>query len=130
MNFCSFVDSDIKPVKCKAGLSTLLINFDGDVVPCPAFKQPGAFTIGNIAQSSLNDLWCNSKRLQQLRSFDYRKIRGCIGCKRLDACQGRCIAQRFYAKGSIYEGPDPMCPYKNVSSKILNNKSCLIGIDK
>ncbi|MFA6053743.1 MAG: radical SAM protein [Thermodesulfovibrionales bacterium] len=116
MNFCSFVDSDIRPVKCKAGLSTLLINFDGRVVPCPAFKQEQAFTIGNITQSSLTDLWHHSDRLRQLRTFDFRRIRVCNECNRLDVCQGRCMAQRFYATGSIYEGPDPLCPYKQDKS--------------
>lgn len=122
MNFCSFVNTDIKPVKCKAGLSTLLINFNGEAVPCPAFKQPGAFSIGNIKYSSLNELWHNSERLKELRTFDFHKIRGCIGCERLNSCQGRCIAQRFYATGSIYEGPDPLCPYKINSSIEINKK--------
>jgi radical SAM protein with 4Fe4S-binding SPASM domain len=112
MNFCSFVDTDIKPVKCKAGLSTLLINFDGQVVPCPAFKQTGVFTIGNICETSLLFLWEESSQLQELRNFDFKKISGCEGCNRLDTCQGRCMAQRFYYSGSIYAGPDPLCPFR------------------
>lgn len=113
MNFCSFVDGDIIPVKCKAGLSTLLITFSGDVAPCPAFKQALPLTIGNVAQSSLVKLWNQSDQLQELRTFDFRKIHGCKACKKLYACEGRCMAQRFYANGSIYEGPDPLCPYKH-----------------
>jgi len=125
MNFCSFVDSDIEPVKCKAGLSTLLINFAGEVVPCPAFKQAGAFRIGNIKQSTLSSLWHESDKLRQLRTFDFRQIQGCNECKRLNVCQGRCMAQRFYATGSIYEGPDPLCPYKRASRTTIRNEVCL-----
>ncbi|MFZ5997446.1 MAG: radical SAM/SPASM domain-containing protein [Nitrospirota bacterium] len=116
MNFCSLVDKNIKPVKCKAGITTLLIGFDGKVVPCPAFKQGIGYMLGNINDSTLTDIWNRSEKLNQLRSFDYRKIRGCSGCSNLDFCQGRCMAQRFYATGSIYEGPDPLCPHK--SSKL------------
>jgi radical SAM protein with 4Fe4S-binding SPASM domain len=125
MNFCSFVDSDIKPVKCKAGLSTLLINFAGEVVPCPAFKQARAFTIGNINRLTLSSLWHESDKLRQLRTFDFRQIQGCNECERLDVCQGRCMAQRFYATGSIYEGPDPLCPYKRVSRTTVRDEVCL-----
>lgn len=129
MNFCSFVDSDIKPVKCKAGLSTLLITFDGEIVPCPAFKQALAFTIGNINKSSLIKLWHHSEQLRQLRTFDFREIRGCNECKKLNVCQGRCMAQRFYATGSIYEGPDPLCPYKRASRTTIMKEACLICME-
>ena len=125
MNFCSFVDGDIKPVKCKAGLSTLLITFDGEIVPCPAFKQAQAFIIGNINQSSLVKLWHESGQLRQLRTFDFREIHGCNECKKLNVCQGRCMAQRFYATGSIYEGPDPLCPYKTAYQIAPRNEACL-----
>ena len=126
MNFCSFVDSDIKPVQCKAGVSTLLITFDGDIVPCPAFKQARDFTVGNIHQSSLYKLWQQSNQLLQLRTFDFHKIRGCSECKRVDVCQGRCMAQRFYATGSIYEGPDPLCPYQKEFKVVCRNDLPLI----
>ncbi len=125
MNFCSFVNSDIEPVKCKAGLSTLLITSDGKIVPCPAFKQAQDFTIGNINRSTLSSLWHESDKLRQLRTFDFRQIQGCNECKRLDVCQGRCMAQRFYATGSIYEGPDPLCPYKSASVRARKNETCL-----
>ncbi len=124
MNFCSFVDSNIKPVKCKAGLSTLLINFTGDAVPCPAFKQARPFIIGNITQTSLVDLWSDSYQLNQLRTFDFRSIRGCSECNKLDICHGRCMAQRYYANGSIYEGPDPLCPYRRANISVHAEPLC------
>jgi radical SAM protein with 4Fe4S-binding SPASM domain len=126
MNFCSLVDKGIKPVKCKAGLTTLLIGYDGRIVPCPAFKQGGAYILGNINNSPLYDIWHSNEKLNQLRLFDFREIHGCIDCANINYCQGRCMAQRFYATGSIYEGPDPLCPYKK-SYKVYIKKEAAVS---
>lgn len=117
MNFCSMIDRSIKPVRCKAGLSTLLINFDGIAVPCPAFKKAHEFELGNIYQESLISIWKNNHVLEQLRKFNFLEIDGCKDCNNLDYCQGRCIAQRFYEYGDIYQGPDPLCPYHKLEKE-------------
>jgi len=110
MNFCSLIDKTLDPVRCKAGLSTLLIHFDGKVTPCPAFKQAPEFYLGNIHNQSLTDIWTNNPVLKRLRQFKFEEIKGCSACSDLHYCQGRCIAQRFYEHGDIYIGPDPLCP--------------------
>lgn len=112
MNFCSLIDKTIAPVKCKVGLSTLLINFDGKIIPCPAFKQIVDFELGNINKESLQTIWQNSHILAQLRKLDFKEIEGCKNCHDLDYCQGRCVAQRFHKYGDIKVGPDPLCPYQ------------------
>jgi len=113
MNFCSMIDESIRPVHCKAGLSTLLISFDGKTVPCPAFKQAQPFDLGNVYHDSLINIWENNNILNHLRNLEYASIKGCDSCRYIDYCQGRCMAQRFYEYGDIQQGPDPLCPSIN-----------------
>lgn len=126
MNFCSLVDSDIKPVNCKAGKSTLLINFDGKVIPCPAFKETAEFKIGNIYFETLLEIWTHNPILQLLRNFDFTQIENCNRCHNLEHCRGRCVAQRFYKFGTINQGPDPMCPYQNEFPITARKENCLM----
>jgi radical SAM protein with 4Fe4S-binding SPASM domain len=126
LNFCSLIDRAIKPVACKAGVSTLLVSFNGKVVPCPAFKQAQDFVLGNINVDSLLSIWQNNQELEHLRKFDYRRIEGCKECDNLSYCQGRCIAQRFYRFGNIYQGPDPLCPYQKESKITCRKKISLV----
>lgn len=115
MNFCSMVDRSITPVQCKAGISTLLISYDGTAVPCPAFKHAPQFAKGNIFRQSLRSIWNDSAELEQLRSLDVSKIAVCNSCSESNYCQGRCVAQRFYTYGTIYQGPDPLCPFQSAN---------------
>jgi len=110
MNFCSMVDKTITPVQCKAGISTLLISYDGSAVPCPAFKHADQFSVANINAKSLQVIWHDSPELKMLRDLVVSKVSGCNICSESINCQGRCVAQRYYEYGSIYLGPDPLCP--------------------
>lgn len=112
MNFCSMIDKTITPARCKAGHSTLLISYDGSVVPCPAFKHARDFNLGNIYNESLGVIWNQSRNLKLLRELDVMQVDGCNTCHESNYCQGRCVAQRFYKYGSIYRGPDPLCPFQ------------------
>lgn len=110
MNFCSMVDKTITPVQCKAGISTLLISYDGSAVPCPAFKHAEQFSLANIYENSLEAIWHHSAELQLLRDLKVENVSGCNSCSESHFCQGRCVAQRYYQYGSVFQGPDPLCP--------------------
>lgn len=53
--------------KCKACMSTCLINSDGNVYPCPALKTKGVLSAGNIYEESLKDIW--SQGFYSIRMF-------------------------------------------------------------
>ena len=109
MDFLSLYDRSIKPHSCKAGRCTCAIAPNGDVLPCPGFKNSPDFIAGNIYQKSLLHIWENS--FQSLRQFNYKDITGpCHDCADLNVCWGRCAAQRHILNGDIYKGPDPACP--------------------
>lgn len=104
--------------KCNAGITKCLIKPNGDVAPCPAFKQNQRYVIGNIRKSMLKSVW-NSSRWDEFREFDYNKMSGnCASCRDLGSCKGGCPAQRILEYGNIYQGPDPSC----VSEHLLYQK--------
>lgn len=109
-NFCPLVDPSARFNICNAGISKCLIKPNGEVVPCPAFKQNSDYVAGNINGESLREIWLNSPIFTPFRTFDYRKLKECSRCPRVFECRGRCIAQRIIATGNMFRGLDPCCP--------------------
>lgn len=110
LDFCPLIDSSTNFQKCNAGRSRCLIKPEGDVIPCPAFKQDKSYVAGNAKTESLTEIWNHSCTWNPFRQFKYKELKGqCKTCPYLPTCQGRCTAQRIIARGDIYEGPDPAC---------------------
>lgn len=85
MNFLQEIDQGYQPVECAAGRSTCNITADGNIVPCPAFKKVGGFTVGNIYDERLAQAWEASPILQELRRPAAREL------------FGECFAQKVIA---------------------------------
>jgi radical SAM protein with 4Fe4S-binding SPASM domain len=111
--------SDSESSECIAGKSLCLIRPNGDVVPCPAFKQNVDYVAGSIKNNSLIDIWFNSEILQKFRTFKYENITGCRNCPLLPKCQGGCTAQRILTWGDFSRGNDPLC-LRSSSESISN----------
>lgn len=112
LNFCSILDKNNSTAQCKAGMSTLLVGFNGNISLCPAFKHAHTFTLGNVKENTLAEIWENSPILASFRELDIQEIDICNECNFSMTCRGRCVAQRFYEYGDISQGPDPMCPIR------------------
>lgn len=98
---------------CKSGISRCVIRPNGNVIPCPAFKDSAEFVAGNVNKDSLLHVWNTSHVLKEIRNFRYKQLRGlCKDCRFLDICRGRCHAQRWHFYGDLYSGPDPYCPLR------------------
>jgi radical SAM protein with 4Fe4S-binding SPASM domain len=108
-NFCPLLDPSARFEICNAGISKCLIRPNGDVVPCPAFKQDSRYIAGNINDQTLRKIWLGSPTFKPFRNFDYRRLEECSNCPHVSRCQGRCIAQRVIATGSMFRA-DPCCP--------------------
>lgn len=122
MDFLSFFEPSIEPHQCKAGRCTCVISPNGEVLPCPGFKNSHEFVAGNVNAEPLKAIW--QKGFRSLRELRSDKISGlCQHCERLIVCGGRCAAQRVIAHGSIYEGPDPACPKRN-AEEVTNEGDC------
>ncbi|MDD3042718.1 MAG: radical SAM protein [Methanosarcinaceae archaeon] len=117
---------------CRGGLDAPLIQPNGDMVMCPAWKNLLKFRAGNIYTQSLKEIW-NSYNFELFRDFinkDYKTglKTPCNNCEYLDECRGKCVAQRLLAQRDISRtdsliepisyAPDPQC-----FKKIINNRS-------
>jgi len=112
INFCQLMGEPIIRQPCNAGISKCLITPDGNVLPCPAFKQNSDYRAGNVKSDSLADIWRYSPTWRPFRKFDYTKMNEpCRNCEHLHWCQGGCKAQRIleHKNGDIYAAPDPHC---------------------
>ncbi len=98
---------------CLAGQLIVLIDVDGEVLPCSYFPVAA----GNIRQQSFKDIWENSKLFKDLRDFKAYKGR-CGACEYVEVCGG-CRA-RAYAITGDYMDEEPFCshvPFKLQAKK-------------
>lgn len=87
---------------CHCSQITFGIRSNGDVTPCVYLPV----VIGNIFESSINEIWQSSKLIKDIRD---KKPRGkCEKCEHFYECKGGCFARAFLEGYSI-EDPDPVC---------------------
>ena len=89
---------------CLAGQLIVLIDVDGNVLPCSYFPMAA----GNIREQSFKEIWEESKLFKDLRDFKSYKGR-CGSCEYVGVCGG-CRA-RAYAMTGDYMGEEPFCSH-------------------
>ncbi len=91
---------------CGAGRVVCLIDPVGDVYACP-FVLHDDFKAGNVRDpGGFAAVWRTSALFQEFR--EPRSAGACAGCGQFDACQGGCMAAKFFT-GLPLDGPDPEC---------------------
>lgn len=92
---------------CSAGVSELVVSYDGQVFPCPYMRRT---VVGQVRRTGLEEIWSRGPGLAELREFDARRIEGrCGSCGHLGrSCHGGCRGAALAAHGRLY-GPDPHC---------------------
>ena len=68
---------------CSVCHSSICISDNGNVYPCAGWQD---YIVGNIKQTSLNDIWDNSEKIQYLRSLRKKDFPKCIHCKDKEYC--------------------------------------------
>lgn len=68
---------------CSVCHSSICIAENGNVYPCAGWQD---YVVGNVNETSLNDIWNNSKKVQYLRSLYRRDFPQCIQCKEKEFC--------------------------------------------
>lgn len=78
---------------CHAGLDSVGITSDGDILGCLSLLTCGAqFVEGNIADRSLAEIWNDPEGFAYTRQFDTsQRSGGCGECHLLDSCRSGCI---------------------------------------
>lgn len=91
---------------CGAGRVVCLIDPIGDVYACP-FVLHEEFRAGSVLDpGGLTEVWRRSPRFLSLR--EPASAGACASCGSYDACQGGCMAAKFFT-GLSLDGPDPEC---------------------
>ena len=91
---------------CGAGRVVCLIDPVGDVYACP-FVLHDDFKAGSVRDAGgFGEVWTNSTLFAGLR--EPQSAGACASCGAYDACQGGCMATKFFT-GLPLDGPDPEC---------------------
>jgi heme b synthase len=89
---------------CIAGQLIVLIDVDGNVLPCSYFPK----FAGNVREQSFKEIWEDSELFQDLRNF--KKYKGkCGSCEFINVCGG-CRARAYSVYGDYLE-EEPFCGY-------------------
>lgn len=112
-NTFEFLDShdsmaDWTTPACGIGSSMLFVDAYGNVSLCPTLTQrenPG-FLAGNIAHSSLKDIWENSLVFKKIRGFQCREVKQ---CHFRELCKGGCRSRAYLATGDVNSPDLAMC---------------------
>jgi radical SAM protein with 4Fe4S-binding SPASM domain len=102
---------DKQRFRCAAGVHTIAVRPNGDVVPCSEFYLPEE-VLGNITCDNLVGIWNSDHPLLEiLRQKDAGSTKLCSGCKHNDYCNGGCPASAQKTWGD-YHWPDlETCSY-------------------
>ncbi len=91
---------------CGAGRVVCLIDPIGDIYACP-FVLHDDFKAGNVGDDGgFRRVWRESELFVGLRGPQSEGA--CSQCGEFDACQGGCMATKFFT-GMAIDGPDPDC---------------------
>lgn len=68
---------------CSVCHSTICIADNGNVYPCAGWQD---YVVGNVKETSLNDIWDNSENVQYLRGLRNQDFPKCIQCPDKEFC--------------------------------------------
>jgi len=96
---------------CKAGISSMTIRNDGNVVGA-SMCIPNKCE-GNIKERRLKEIWEDEDVFAWNRKFDCSRLKGFCGeCRYKELCRGGCMAMRLWTGGSI-TSENKYCLYRN-----------------
>lgn len=108
-----------KNPQCLSGIDRMTIGPDLKIFPCDAFKhitpeQLNALPdFSDLSKNSLSDCWNKSPYFGVIRNYLASGFPDeCSNCYKLQDCFSGCMAQKFYAFGSLKKCADPMCLLK------------------
>ena len=92
---------------CGVGQGLLTVKCNGVVTPCPVFGEN--FSLGNIRERPLLDIWNDSPALEMLRSINVFEIEPCKDCEFAAVCKGGCIGDIYERSGEFTCYDEYMC---------------------
>lgn len=123
------IDKFSKEPVCGVGINNLCVTADGNLYPCAGWQ---GYTIGNIKDAPLKDIWNNSPKIKFLRSITQSSFPKCLKCEAVDYC-AMCMVRNFNESGGdIFKINKHFCDVAFLNKKIVeeynNNKAAKISI--
>ena len=79
-NFIGYEKKDKKAKLCKAGFSFFAISEKGDIYPCLKMKKFYKSSLGNLQESSFQEIWNKKEPIKRVRESLNNKLRNCNIC--------------------------------------------------
>ncbi|MCR5080643.1 MAG: radical SAM protein [Treponema sp.] len=110
---------------CNAGTNGLQIDTNLEIHPCPGWD----FSLGNLRDIKLKDVWMSSEKLQKIRDVVLRDFPKCAKCDIRNLCS-ICMAQadlEMKANNFTFEMPEYTCNmykviYETIKEEVLDKK--------
>lgn len=97
--------------RCSAGVSSLTVRPNGDIVPCMDFHD-AFWVLGNVTRDTLLEVWeSDHPALVQLRTSHPEDIKFCDACKHHEYCAGGCPADALKTWGDLNWPDLEKCSY-------------------
>jgi radical SAM protein with 4Fe4S-binding SPASM domain len=100
---------------CGAAYSTLNISSNGDINPCSTW----GISLGNIFESSLNDIWLNSEKIKEIRRVTFADFPKCQKCEYADYCM-TCMAKNYTENGDSMKLNTYFCEIARINKEVVD----------
>lgn len=107
---------------CSVCNSSICVAQNGNVFPCAGWQ---GYVLGNIADSSLADIWYHSKKVDYLRSLKRKDFKECQGCQQRDYCTV-CMVRNFNESptGNPLEISKYFCKVAEIKKRLAEETLC------
>lgn len=100
---------------CGAGLNDLCVTVNGDIYPCAGWQ---GFIVGNVFKESLQSIWENSPKLEQIRKIKQKDFPKCQKCEARDYCN-MCLVRNYNeSNGDMFKINDHFCKVAFLNKRI------------
>jgi len=99
---------------CGAGCSYVSIDCNGDVLPCPMFRD----SAGNVRQARFNDIWRDAPMFQELRTVRVGDLPECRDCDSYPWCS-RCVASVHSSTGGFLMPDEQACELAHARKNLI-----------
>ena len=90
---------------CDAGISSIGITSDGNIVGCLSLGNDRFFE-GNVRDQSLSEIWNGKNAFKYTRQFHPSEVGpNCKGCEKISQCKGGCSASSYDITNQFHNAP-------------------------
>lgn len=101
---------------CGVGRNTICVTANGDLFPCAGWQ---AYKVGNIYKNTLEEIWLNSERLQELRKIKKKTFDKCLHCEANEYCAPCLVTNYNESNGDMFKLSDHVCATAFLNKRLV-----------